>query len=233
MSGSSAKSIEANLSYQLPQEEAKKVVVAIDDEKEILKLYQTFLHYSGYEVHTADNAVQGFELIKTKKADLILLDINMPGIDGLTTLKLLRNDPHTKNAVIFMVSARRDEDTVKEAVKLGCDHFLIKPFKFKDLADRLNSEFKSIETEALRSLIKPPLTLVKNNELLREQGLSELSPNMYDSYSVIIDKTNAAIVTLKGLRPELFSRSLEGEMERNVTVYFKFGRRWRKIWPAK
>ncbi len=212
---------------------SKKIVVAIDDEADILKLYQTFLTHSGFEVHIADNAVAGFELLKSKSPDIVLLDINMPGIDGLTTLQLIRGDQKTKDSAVIMVSARRDEFTVKEALRMGCDNFLVKPFKLKELAERLSHETKVLQEAEVRHFIRPPIMLSKAPDILKEPGLMDLSPNLFEAYSVQFEGLPGAIVTPKGVRPEIFHRSLSSDMERSLTVYLKFGRRWRKVWPLK
>lgn len=211
----------------------RKTIVAIDDEADILKLYQTFLTHSGFEVFIANNAVAGFELLKAKNPDIILLDINMPGIDGLTTLQLIRGDNKTKDAAVIMVSARRDEFTVKEALKMGCDNFLVKPFKLKDLSERLSHETKQISEQEIRNIIRPPLMLSKSIESLKEPGLLDISPNHFDTYSVQFDEVPAVLITPKGVRPEIYHRMPTAELQRNLQVYLKFGRRWRKIWPIR
>lgn len=209
----------------------KKRVVAIDDEPEILRLYNTFLTHCGYEVHLADNAAKGIELIREKEPDVVLLDINMPGINGIRTLELVRSDPKTRDATVLMVSARRDETTVKEALKLGCDNFLVKPFKLKELAERLNHETVSIDERDLRSIIKPPLTLPKSATLQKEPGLMDYPVHLWDAFASKIGENSVAILTAKGVRPEIFYRSLSVELERSLIAFIKNGRRWRKVWP--
>jgi DNA-binding response OmpR family regulator len=163
-------------------QELRKRVLAIDDEKEILQLYASFLTHCGYDVVTADNAKEGLEQLRLSPFDLLLLDVNMPGIDGLKTLEAIRGDLRTRDTTVFMVSARRDESTVREAAKIGCDNFIIKPFKLKDLAERIGLELYSISEHELRSLVRGPVIL--KPAVFKEPGMHDLSPLNWDGFLV-------------------------------------------------
>ena len=82
---------------------AKKLILAIDDEKDILKLLQYNLEREGYQVSCARTGEEGLDAVKSKRPDLVLLDIMMPGIDGLEVLKILRANSQTRNVPVLML----------------------------------------------------------------------------------------------------------------------------------
>lgn len=91
------------------------------------------LSYAGYEVKTAHDGVEGLELIRTEKPDLVLLDVRMPRMDGLSVLRALRDDPDTTTPPVIMLSASlQDQQTALEA---GAQYFLTKPYRSGDLID--------------------------------------------------------------------------------------------------
>ncbi|MBI3316149.1 MAG: response regulator, partial [Candidatus Omnitrophica bacterium] len=87
----------------------KKTVLLIDDEKDILKLLQYNLEKEGFGVLTATSGESGFELAKAKRPDLVVLDIMMPGMDGLEVLKLLKKTSQTQPIPVVMLTAKGTE----------------------------------------------------------------------------------------------------------------------------
>jgi CheY-like chemotaxis protein len=210
-------------------ESPKRRVLAVDDEPEILQLYRTFLKYRGYEVIAVDNATACLDFLATDSADLLLLDVNMPGIDGLKVLEMIRSDQRQRDMRVIMVSARRDEDTVVGAVQLGCDGFLLKPFKFKDLGERIAVELFSVDDVDIRGLLKG--SLVTSPGTLLEPGLSELNILACDAYTVQHQGVTLAIVLPRGMNPTMLARALPVEVAKRVTVYYRHPQRWKRVWP--
>src|SRR5690606_38454222 len=125
----------------LAESGGRKRILAVDDEEEILRLYESFLSLGGYEVVTATSAEECMRHLKEEAApDMLLLDVNMPGIDGLKLLEFVRGSQRLAGMRVLMISAKRDEVTVRRAVELGCDGFLVKPFDLKELERRISLE---------------------------------------------------------------------------------------------
>lgn len=207
----------------------RKRVLAVDDEEEILRLYQTFLQYRDYEVIAVNNAEACIEFLKTEVADVLLLDVNMPGIDGLQLLEMIRADVRLKDMRVIMISAKRDEDTVKSAVKLGCDGFIVKPFKLKDLAERIAMEMVTINEDDIRQFVRQSLNI--RTGAFKEPGMAEFSVLHWDSYPLKHADTNLLLLVPRGVRPALFGKASDDELQKRVIVLYRHPQRWKKIWP--
>ncbi len=115
---------------------ANKVLV-VDDEREIRNLLRTSLSAEGYEVVVASNGEEAIGLAKTENPQVILLDIEMPGIDGIETCKRLESDEKTRLIPIIMMTSRGDRDI--EAYLEGATDVVNKPFDIVQLAIRVKS----------------------------------------------------------------------------------------------
>ena len=100
-------------------------ILVVDDEVEVVRLLKDFLTSKGYEVHTALNGAEAIALVKEVKPDIVLLDIIMPGMGGIDTLKEIKKiDPTT---AVIMITAVIDEELANRAVKLGAFDYITKP----------------------------------------------------------------------------------------------------------
>lgn len=115
---------------------AKRILV-VDDSPEILDLTAAVLRDGGYEVRTAGSGREGLAAARTETPDLILLDINMPGIDGWEALRLLRLDEATRDVPVAMFSIRYDLREKMEALKRSANDYIVKPFSYDEMLDRV------------------------------------------------------------------------------------------------
>ena len=102
----------------------KKTLLVIDDEKDILKLLEYNLKKEGYEVLTAVSGEKGLEIAKEKKPDLIVLDLMLPGIDGLEVCKILRHAKITADIPIIMLTAKNAEIDQVVGLELGASDYV-------------------------------------------------------------------------------------------------------------
>ena len=110
-----------------------KKVLVVDDEPRILKFLSLKLAASGFDVTAADNGLQALEQTKKVNPDIILMDIIMPGMDGVETLRQLRKTCHCP---VIMFSAR--EHDFEEIRKLGADDYIRKPFDPEEVVAKLH-----------------------------------------------------------------------------------------------
>ena len=100
-------------------------ILVVDDEIEVVRLLKDFLTSKGYEVYMALNGAEAIALVKEVKPDIVLLDIIMPGMGGIDTLKEIKKiDPTT---AVIMITAVIDEELANRAVKLGAFDYITKP----------------------------------------------------------------------------------------------------------
>jgi DNA-binding response OmpR family regulator len=112
-------------------------VLIVDDEKGVRDLLHSFLKAAGYQAIMASNGEEAIELAKSESPNAILLDVKMPGIDGVETCRRLRAEEQTRYIPVIMVTAFGT--TEKEAIDAGADDLINKPFNLTDLAVRLKS----------------------------------------------------------------------------------------------
>ena len=112
-------------------------VLVVDDEKSVRDLLRSFLAISGYRAILASNGQEAIELAKSESPSAILLDVKMPGIDGVETCRRLRAQEQTRFIPVIMVTAFGT--TATEATDAGADDLINKPFNLTDLALRVRS----------------------------------------------------------------------------------------------
>ena len=111
-------------------------VLVCDDEKDIVAALKIYLEAEGYHVLTAFNGREALEVFAREPVDLILLDIMMPGMDGITTMSRLREQSNVP--VIFLTAKSEDTDKVL-GLNVGADDYITKPFKLGVLFSRINA----------------------------------------------------------------------------------------------
>lgn len=115
-----------------------KKVLAVDDSKTLRMIVGRNLRPFGVEIIEAENGSVGMAKAQTDKPDLILLDFNMPVMDGYQTLEALKKDPLTKNIPVIMLTTETVKETVVKLIKLGLKDFIAKPFSREALLQKVN-----------------------------------------------------------------------------------------------
>jgi len=114
-----------------------KSVLIVDDEEGLLGLLKHALEERGFEVFTANNAIEAGIEISSRLPALILMDIKMPGINGFQACEALRKNAHTKDIPIIIISALSDEADINKARKMGLADYFIKPLDIEKLINRI------------------------------------------------------------------------------------------------
>ncbi|MGQ9663553.1 MAG: response regulator [Kiritimatiellia bacterium] len=118
---------------------ARKNIFVVEDEEDILELIQFHLTREGYSVTTATTGEDAVKGIVRKIPDLVLLDLMLPGLDGLEVCRILKKDPKTVGIPIVMVTAKGEESDVVAGLELGADDYITKPFSIKVLIARVRA----------------------------------------------------------------------------------------------
>jgi len=118
---------------------AKESILVVEDEAPIQELVRYNLAKDGYRVTTVATGEGALKAVKESAPDLILLDLLLPGIDGLEVCKLLKNDPGTQHVPIVMLTAKGEESDVVAGLELGADDYVTKPFSPRVLVARIRA----------------------------------------------------------------------------------------------
>lgn len=118
-------------------------ILVVEDEPVIRELVSSLLSEGGVEVECASNGAEGLKLAKSKRFDLILLDVVLPGMDGITVCRLIKADPKTASVPLHMLTGKARKADIETAERAGADGYIAKPFRgaeLMDLVDRLKAE---------------------------------------------------------------------------------------------
>lgn len=120
-------------------------ILVIDDEPSIVNLVQAYLKPEGYEVFTAADGPAGLKAVRAFKPDLIVLDVMLPGMDGLELLSRLRRE---SQVYVILLTARTEETDKIVGLSVGADDYVTKPFSPRELVARVKAALRRIQTGA-------------------------------------------------------------------------------------
>ena len=152
---------------------AGKKILIVEDEKDILHLVKHYLEKEGYRVSTAATGAEGLKLAKSDHPDLLVLDLMLPGMDGLEVCKRLRADQPTAILPIIMLTAKAEESDTVIGLELGADDYVTKPFSPKALVARVKALLRRIERskdEAPARTAYGPLVLDRSRHEVTANG---------------------------------------------------------------
>ena len=121
---------------------AREPVLVVDDNPLNLKLTRILLAGEGYEVKTAVDGQEALDVLRSFHPRLILMDIQLPGMDGLELTRRLKGDPETRNVVILALTAYAMKGDEERAQRAGCDGYIAKPIDTRRLPDLVRSFLK-------------------------------------------------------------------------------------------
>jgi DNA-binding response OmpR family regulator len=153
-------------------------VLVVEDEEAILDFIEMGLHYEGFEVERAVDGPGALEAFAARRPDLVVLDLNLPGLDGLDVCRELRR---RSDVPIIMLTARGEVDERVEGLEAGADDYLPKPFKFKELLARTRAVLRRRTSQAERVLRFGPLSLNRDTrEVLQDGRPIPLTPREFE-----------------------------------------------------
>jgi two-component system, OmpR family, alkaline phosphatase synthesis response regulator PhoP len=120
-----------------------KVILIVEDDPKSMTLAKDLLEISGYRTIQATDGLEGVELARLKKPDLILMDIMMPKMDGYTACHQIKTNPETKNIPVVMLTAVGHDLNKLLATDMGADGYLTKPLSRQELIDAISPFLKT------------------------------------------------------------------------------------------
>ncbi len=126
---------------------AHERILVVEDEPEILELVRYHLAREGYRVCCATSGEEALDAVHRDRPDLVLLDLMLPGIDGLEVCRRLKGDPATRGIGVVILTAKSDEADVVSGLELGADDYLPKPFSPRVLVARIRAVLRRARSE--------------------------------------------------------------------------------------
>jgi len=124
---------------------SKAVILIVEDDPEIQELLSLSLSKEGWKLIQVKTGEEGLKILKTKKVNCILLDIMLPGIDGLTILKKIKEIEQCRNIPVIMTTAKGEEADIVAGLELGADDYVVKPYSPKVLVARIRAGLRRME----------------------------------------------------------------------------------------
>ena len=126
-------------------------ILIIEDEPDISELIEYSLTQSGYNIIVSDNGEKGIEVTRKHSPDLILLDLMLPGINGIDVCRILKNDKDTSDVSIIMLTALGQEEDIIKGLETGADDYVTKPFSFPVLEARIQSVLRRLKKDNIKN----------------------------------------------------------------------------------
>ena len=120
-------------------------ILVVDDAPDLVHAVRLYLEMEGFTVYSAFNGRQAVEVVRSKLPDLVILDVMMPELDGLSALKLIRE---VSNIPVILLTVRNEEDMKIRGLRLGADDYVTKPFSQRELLGRIQAVLRRSEMPA-------------------------------------------------------------------------------------
>ncbi|MDD2648728.1 MAG: response regulator transcription factor [Eubacteriales bacterium] len=219
----------------------KPLVLVVDDDPNISRLVQLYLEKEGYDTAIAARGEEALELFKQKEPDLLILDIMLPGIDGLEVLRRIRKD---KNVPVIMLSAKDETFDKVLGLELGADDYLAKPFDSKELLARVKAVLRRTQKndEQKDEITYPELSISLTRYEVKYRGqVVEMPPKELEVFYFLASHPNK-VFTREQLLDQVWGFEFFGD-SRTVDVHIKrlreklqgseeFGWQIRTVWSV-
>ena len=173
-------------------------ILVVDDEEDILEFLSYNLRAEGYDVIVADNGILAIELAKQQQPSLIILDVQMPDMDGITTCEKIREIPSLKETVVTFLTARSEDYSQIAGFEAGADDYITKPIRPKVLVSRVKALLKR------RGITKDTNAIIELGDILIDK---EKHLTTYKGQEVIFAKKEFKLLKLLISKPgKVFTR---------------------------
>ncbi|MBI4787594.1 MAG: response regulator transcription factor [Chloroflexi bacterium] len=197
---------------------AKKILV-VEDEKKLVAIVRGYLEQAGFAVVTASDGQEALTVFRHEKPALVLLDLNLPKMDGLDVCRALRKE---SNVPVIMLTARVEEADRLVGLELGADDYIVKPFSPREVVARVRAVLRRTEGESAKPevLTAGDLTvdLGKHSVQVHDRAV-ELTPTEFDLLAVMMQNPGRAFTRLQ-LLDQVQGQAFEG-YERTVDAHIK------------
>ena len=161
---------------------AGEKILVVDDEKDIVELLRFNLEREGFKVIPSCNGEVALRLVKDQLPDLIVLDLMLPGVDGLEICRILKRNSSTFSIPIIMLTAKGEESDIVVGLELGADDYITKPFGIKEMIARVKTALRRVKQPERKEgkIIAGDLTINTENFEATWRGTSlELTPTEF------------------------------------------------------
>ena len=194
-------------------------ILIIEDEKSVSEILKAYLEKEGYGVYCTENGLDGIELFRKEKFNLVILDLMLPDIDGEEVCKILRR---ISDVYIFMLTAKVTLSDKIEGLNIGADEYLTKPLSPRELTARVNALFRRVDGDKdnTLSLDEDKIIIDSDKRLVKLNGEEvNLTPNEFDILYVLASN-RGKVFTRESIIERVFGIDFDGS-DRIIDVHIK------------
>jgi len=187
-------------------------VLVVDDEQPFVRALAISLRARDYEVETAATGELGLEAVERGHPDVVVLDLGLPGIDGLDVLRAIRG---WSRVPVIVLSARHDEATKVEALDAGADDYVTKPFGMHELLARLRATVRRVVPVGVEPVVRTPdftIDLIRKKVTVGEGAEVRLTPTEWHVVEVLLHNSGS-LVSQRQLLQEVWGPQYETETD--------------------
>ena len=194
-------------------------IMVIEDDEEIRTLIEYFLKKEKYEILSSGDGMEGLKMLREFKPKLLILDLMLPRIDGLSIAGMIKENPEKYGTPsILMLTAKAEIEDVIEGFKSGADEYMRKPFDPRELVIRVNKLVGKIEDEKRKVYVYKNVEINTEKHISTEDGIElELSKKEYDLMLYLMENKGIVVTREKILDKVWSSNYYSGD--RSVDVY--------------
>lgn len=187
----------------------KQRILVVDDDREVVRLMRAYLEQAGYEVLVAHDGESAVHTLRREQPDLLLLDLMLPGRDGLDITRLARSDPALAHIPIIMLTARIEDTDKIVGLEMGADDYVTKPYNPREVIARVRARLRSHETPPSQTLQVGRLQMdVSRREVKLDGRIIELTPTEFQLLHILMEQAGYVFT-----RTELINRGLGADFE--------------------
>ena len=195
-----------------------RTILVVEDEPQIAGLVRDYLEHAGFAVLSASDGNGALALVRARRPDVIVLDLGLPGIDGLDVLRSIRRDSAVP---ILILTARSDETDRVTGLELGADDYVVKPFSPKELVARVRAVLRRVDARPLANerLVAGSLELdLARRRVLADGHPVDLTPTEFELLATLAREpgrvwTRSQLLdAVRGFSLETYERAIDGHI---------------------
>jgi len=196
-----------------------KTVLVVDDERQIAEIARDYLEHAGYAVLTAGDGRDALDIVRAKRPDLVVLDIGLPNLDGLTLARTVRREQDTP---IIMLTARVEESDRLAGLEVGADDYITKPFSPRELVARVRAVLRRVDGAAASGdviRVADVVIDVPRLKVTRRDAPVDLTPTEFQLLSTLARRpgrvfTRAQMLdAVRGVEVDSFERAIDAHIK--------------------
>jgi two-component system alkaline phosphatase synthesis response regulator PhoP len=186
-----------------------KRILVVDDDREVVRLMRAYLEQAAYEVLVAYDGETAVQILRRDRPDLVLLDLMLPGRDGLDITRLVRSDPALAQIPIIMLTARIEDTDKIVGLEMGADDYVTKPYNPREVVARVRARLRSHDAPQSQMLQVGRLQMdIYRREVTLDGSNIELTPTEFQLLRLLMEQAGYVFT-----RSELIRKGLGADFE--------------------